>query len=772
MMARSNLKLWLLRFSVRRPGIILGIAGLAVISSALFIPRVRLKLDASSLVPTGSPELLNSSKAADLFALRDVVVIVVVNKNSCIYNPATLKRVIRLSEALGRLEGVVFKSVASLATTPTFSRDGGNIDIQPLLPENEDFNPESIRRIQNQIESNSLDDGVLAASDRSAAAIYAEVEPKADRYQLLSRVRELARQEEDSEDSIYISGTALAQAILGQSAAFDLLRLIPAVIIVLGAVLILAFRSLAPALISLCEIGASLILTIGLMGILKQSVFVTTLVLPVILIAVGVSDDVYAFTHYFKKAESARDRGVRDVVTEAFAGILRPISLTAISTVVGLLSLAATSLEPLRVFGIFGAVAILFSSLFTFTLVPALLVLLQPRASGRTHRRTHRDRAMLRLVYGFNAVQPRTLLLIGFAAAIVAGLLAARVNVDDSWIKNLPETSDIARGDGLLNNLLAGTTTVELMLDSHEHDGFIEPRNLATLGALEESSAAIHSVGAVHGIFADIVRVNAALRHLDYRELRNELLRGDASLTREEIQQALFLMLSARRAPQVGRFAYGFERARMTVFVRSANYDRIERVLSGASAAAGNIPNARIEITPFGDGWISYLTVRLLVRGQVSSIVFALLIDLLLLSVIFKSVRSGLTAILPVAFSVLVVFAVLTVMKVPLGIANSMFAGVAIGIGLDFSIHLTTAFHDGLFRGLRTSESLLRAVVSTGPAIITSAIAISAGFAVLALSTVTPNVQLGLMISLSLIVCAGATLLFVPSLALLRRRKG
>src|SRR4029078_814219 len=100
-----------------------------------------------------------------------------------------------------------------------------------------------------------------------------------------------------------------------------------------------------------------------------------------------------------------------------------------------------------------------------------------------------------------------------------------------------------------------------------------------------------------------------------------------------------------------------------------------------------------------------------------------------------------------------------------------MSAVIAIGIGLDFSIHLTTAYHDGVFRGLRNSESLLRAVASTGPAIITSAIAISAGSSVLALSSVTPNVQLGLMISLSLIVCAIATLLFVPSLALLGKSK-
>ena len=80
----------------------------------------------------------------------------------------------------------------------------------------------------------------------------------------------------------------------GQATARDLARLIPAVIAVLGVMLFLSFRHPAPALLSLTEIGVSLIWMSGLMGLTGQPVFVTTLVLPVVLICVGVSDDVYA----------------------------------------------------------------------------------------------------------------------------------------------------------------------------------------------------------------------------------------------------------------------------------------------------------------------------------------------------------------------------------------------------------------------------------------------------------------------------------------------
>jgi uncharacterized protein len=768
-MTKSNAGLWLLRFSVNHPKMILWAVAIGLFYASSFIPQVRLKLNANSLIPTGNPDLIQSMKAADLFSMQDMIVIGVVNRHSSIYNPNTLRRIMRLSRAVMDMGGVVPKSTFSLATAPMLSTDGDQIEALPLLSEDQDLNAEAIRRIRNRVEFLGINNGVLVAADGSAAGIFAQVEPQADRYRILAQVRGLVAQEADAEDTVCLSGTALAQAVLGKSAALDIARLIPAVILVLGVALIAAFRHILPALISLAEIGASLILTAGLMGVMKQPVFVTTLVMPVILIAVGVSDDVYVLTHYFDEANAAKDRPRQEIIVTAFAKMFRPVGLTAVSTVIGLLSLAVTAIEPLRIFGIYGAVAICFSTLFTFTLVPALLALLNPQMALKARTQTRRRRAMLRLVYGLNAVRPWRLLLLSLVVAICAALFSTRVSVDDNWIKNLPESSDIAQGDGTLNTRLAGTTTLDLMVDSKAHSGFTDPEKFALLGAAEEAVAALPFVGAVHSVFTDVVRVNAALKNVRYEDLRKALLEGRTNLTQDEIEQAVFLLSSATGIPLIDRLAYGSERAHVTIFVRLANYERIEAVLRAASSAGFDRSNGGIDITPFGDGWISYLTVQILVKGQVYSIAFAMLTDLLLLSILFKSVRAGLVAILPVGFSVLVVFAILAATHTPLGIANSMFAGIAIGIGLDFSIHLTNAYHQGVYQGGRKSASLRRAVVETGPAIITSALAISAGFSILALSEVTPNVQLGLMISFSLLVCAGATLLLVPSLALLRR---
>ena len=761
---------WLLKFSVHHPRAVLGIVATIALSACFFIPQVKLQLDAHSLIPTGDPGLIESDKAARLFGLRDVVVIGVANESSGIYTPETLSRVARLSKGLGQVEGIVPSSVLSLATMPRLLIQDSQIDARPLFPPNIKLDAEVVGRIRRETERMGLNNGVLVASDGRAAAIFGEVQPEADRYSVLRQVRELVKQEKGGDDSIYLSGTALAQAILGESAARDLVRLVPLVIVVLGIFLMLAFRHPVPALISLAEIGCSLIITVGLVGLSGRSVFVTTMVLPVILIAVGVSDDVYALRHYFIEAQHNSHRSREETVEAAFGSVFRPIALTSATTVVGLMSLAATSLEPLRVFGIFGAVAILFSFLFTFTLVPALLVLFSPNLSpsetGEGLRGTREMSVMFRLL---SATGPRVILGVALLGGVGAAWLTTRLRVDDSWVKNLPAESDIFQGDRSLNTLLGGTTTLNFLLDGDQQDSLLRPQTIAALGATEDAIAKLSFVGAVHSIYSDIVRVNASLRGMDYAAYRDALRHGRLTLSRDEIEQSLVLLGSMRRDPLDTWIDGGYRRARIIVFIRFADYARIRDVMEAASSAGVHVSETRQAITPFGDGWISYLTVRLLVEGQIRSILLALLIDLVLLSLLLKSVVHGLIAILPVGFSVIIVFAALVITGTPLGIANSMFASIAIGIGLDFSIHLTAAYQFGLARGSLPVDSMRMAFVGTGSSIIVSAGAITLGFLVLALSEVAPNVQLGLMICLSLTVCAVATLVLVPSLALIRR---
>lgn len=756
----------LLRFSVNYPWVIVGAAVSISLVLAFFVPRVQLRLDARSLVPAGHSDLAVSDAAATLFDLHDLVVIGVRSTNSGIYNSETLARIDRLGKTLASMKGVVPSSVSSITTAPRLFVRDSQFDVRPLTVTGTDLNGDKEQVIRRNIEFLGLNDGVLVSPDGRMALIVAEIKRDADRYLLLDEVKKLTSTETTGGDSISLSGTALAQATLGQASARDLMYLVPLVILVLGAALTLAFRNPIPALISLAEIAVSLLWTTSLMGVTGRSIFVTTLVMPVILISVGVSDDVYVLKRYFNEARGVIDR---KQVERIFGSLIWPVTLTTISTTVGLLSLAITNLEPLIVFGVFGSMAILLSTLFTFSLVPALLVLLSPRGSRvENSTKSFGKRIALLVFRTLLTAGPYRILAITFLIAVCALVLTTRVVVDDSWIRNLPPTSEIANGDKAINELLAGSTTLDLMVDGGHGHGFFQPSAVMHLIALEERLTDLPYVGATYGIHHEILRLNASLRGMTYSAYRDSLLRGETKLTSAEIEQALMLLTVAQRAPLTTRIDESYRYARLTVFIRSADYKRIDHVLRAAIGPKDSPLSYAGVITPFGDAWISYTTVRLLVQGQARSIILALITDLILLTLLFKSVRLAMTAIIPVAFGVLFVFGVLAATQIPLGIANSMFASISIGIGLDFAIHLTAAYRRQLAHGLSRREAVKQALVGTTPSIITSSVAIATGFSVLALSQIRPNAQLGLIICLSLILCAITTLILVPTMVLSR----
>ncbi len=765
----------LLSFSVRRPRWVVGTAAVLALGSLAVLPGVRLKLDGRSLIPAGHSGLAASDQAARLFHLRDVVVVGVARDAAeGVYSAGALALIQTLSADLAAVPGIRPDSVVSLTTLPRLAITDETLDLTPLLAPPREPTPETIAQLRRETAALGLDDGVLVARDGRTSAIYAEVEDGADRYAVLSEVRRrlAARPAGDAasagapsdEVQVFLSGTALAQAVLGLAAAGDLLRLVPAVIGVLALVLVLVFRHPVPALVSLAEIGASLVLTAGLMGLVGEAVFVTTLVLPVILIAIGVSDDVYALNNFFRLARASPGTPTGQVVLESFTAVARPIALTALTTVVGLLSLLVTPLEPQRIFGLYGAFAILVSTVSTFTLVPALLCLIrpQPRDASGDAAEPGAPAWSGRFFERIARFGPRRLLACLAALAVAAFAVAAsRLSIEDNWVRNLPPSSDIAAGDRALNQRMAGTTRVELLVASRHPRGFVDPGELAALGRLEDLLASQPHVGAVASVFDDVVRTEAALAGVSYHALRSDLAAGRASLSPTAVERSLLMLATLRSSPLGERIEETHGRTRLTVFVNEASYARIGGILAAARSGAGGF-----EVTPFGDGWISYLAVELLVAGQVKSVGLALLANAFLLWLLFRSLSTTLLALAPIVVSVLLVFALLAASGTPLGIANSMFAAVALGIGVDYSIHLVARYRERLGAGLARGPAIRSAFENTAPAILKSSLAICSGLAVLGFSQVLPNLQLALLVCLSLTVSAAMTLLVVPAILL------
>ncbi|HYO16354.1 MAG TPA: MMPL family transporter, partial [Thermoanaerobaculia bacterium] len=203
----------------------------------------------------------------------------------------------------------------------------------------------------------------------------------------------------------------------------------------------------------------------------------------------------------------------------------------------------------------------------------------------------------------------------------------------------------------------------------------------------------------------------------------------------------------------------------ITVFLRDSNFAGTRRLMEEVREyEQDHLAPHGIRLGFAGDVAVSQAMIRGVVSTQAGSLVLALAGIFAMTAFLGRSFRWGLYCVLPSALAVLLNFAVMGWLGIPLGVATSMFAGMTLGIGVDYAIHLLSRLDRARAEGLAGGAALAAALGSSGPAILIDTLAVGLGFATLLVSQVPANVRLGGLLALSLFVCFAATVTLVPAL--------
>lgn len=156
-----------------------------------------------------------------------------------------------------------------------------------------------------------------------------------------------------------------------------------------------------------------------------------------------------------------------------------------------------------------------------------------------------------------------------------------------------------------------------------------------------------------------------------------------------------------------------------------------------------------------------------IISSQALSLIFALGLVLILLTIQFKSYIGGLISILPIILTVFFNFIIMWVFKIPLDTATVMIGSVAVGIGIDYTIHFNNRFHFELAREQSVDKALNVTLQTTGKAITINAFSVMLGFLTLLFGSIVPMQRFGWLIALTMAISALTALIFLPSLILL-----
>jgi len=186
--------------------------------------------------------------------------------------------------------------------------------------------------------------------------------------------------------------------------------------------------------------------------------------------------------------------------------------------------------------------------------------------------------------------------------------------------------------------------------------------------------------------------------------------------------------------------------------------------------AAANFPSG-VKFTLGGTTMVESSLNDQVVQTQVVSMIFSIICVFIIVSLANKSLIAGIIGIVPLSISILINFAVMGFAGIKLNLGTSMVAAVAVGIGIDYSIHCMEAYKREYIASGGGGDFLRQVFFSSGKAIIINALSVGAGFAVLMLSNFVMLGDLGMLIAITMFSSAFVSLTVLPALLALIKPK-
>lgn len=160
-----------------------------------------------------------------------------------------------------------------------------------------------------------------------------------------------------------------------------------------------------------------------------------------------------------------------------------------------------------------------------------------------------------------------------------------------------------------------------------------------------------------------------------------------------------------------------------------------------------------------------------LINSQMQSLIIAFIFVTLILIIQLKSLTGGLIAVSPIMLTVVLNFALMSYLSIPLDMATILIASIALGIGVDYSIHFTSRFKEEFARSNSQFEALEKTLTTSGRAILINALTVALGFTVLVMGELVPMQRFGWLTATSMIISAFGAITFLPALIIVTKTK-
>lgn len=623
------------------------------------------------------------------------------------------------------------------------------------------------------------------------------------------RTQEILRGQQDSYRlwglAIDVNLTSLEQ---GRTAVPFIAATVVLVLVVVGVTL----RSVRAVGLGFCGL---LVLLVWLKGIsnligLKSSLTLD-LIVPIAMISLGADFMIHAVHRYNEEREHFPHPA--PALRAGLAGVMGALVLATLSDGIAFLANVTSGIETIIGFGIAAGVAVLSSFVIMGILIPLALMRLDQRKAPHSSQLTpvegrqdadesvgvHPSRSRIAWVVVELAKVPWAVLplaaVITSTAVYLSFQLEPKLDIKDFFdsdsdfvmgLDKLAEhTSETVAGEPAVI-YVEGDLTARESLDALK-DLLARLSANETLGNTEDGSVSLYN----RTVFDLLRRVTetpvARQRVLEATGVSISDVDADGIPDAPEQTRAAYDYMIDNGVPldeqttaygplQVREVLYHDGEKQAIIFTigvlgsrEQANLRRSRESLEqdlAPSRKVTSITQARFTGSPFA----REATLTATTRALTISLPVAVAACLLLLTIWMRSLSFAVVTIVPIGLVVSWLYAFMYLTGYSLNFVTATIAAVSIGVGIDYSIHMTQRFRQELANSPSPVPALRAAAAGTGVALAGSAASSIIGFAVLGFAPMPLFSTYGVISAVMILMAAIASLLVLPSLLLIVAR--
>lgn len=743
----------------RFPKTTIAITLIITIFFVIQFPKIKIDTDPENMLEHSQPDRVFYDKVKKGFGIHDLLVVGIVDENG-IFNQDVLKRIANVTDEILKIKGVIIEDVVSLRTSDNVTSEEGTLVVRRFMEETPQ-NPDDIERLKNAVYGNPFFVDKIISRDGKATSIYIPIEKKDQSHRISKEIEGILKKELTPAQKYYIAGLPVAEDTFGHEMFIQMGITAPMAGFFIMILLFLIFRMGIAVIPPMLDAMLSVIWTMGLLIGLGFTVHIMSSMIPIFLMPIALLDDIHILSGFFEKFPSIKDK--RKTIIATMKDLYRPMFFTSITSAVGFGSLALANIPPVRVFGLFVAFGIMSAWLFSHTIAPAIIMLMnEKKLLAFLQKRQNKDsypNKILKYIAKFSFQKSKIILVISGLVLIFGIIGIYQIRINDNPVKWFKPKHRIRIADNVMNKFFGGTYMAYLVIEGNSEDTIKKPEVMSYIDKLQDHLENQEIVGKTSSVADIIKRINYVVHNED--KTFDVVPKGQ-----DEIGQYLFLFSMTGDPNDLDNFLdYNSQNANIWIQMKDGENIQMHRVEESTNDfMKKNPPPDGITVKWSGLTYINKVWQNLMVWGMLKAVLGSFWIVLLLMAIEFRSIWFGIISMLPLTIAILSSYGLVGFAGKDYDMPIAVCSALSLGMAIDFAIHYLQRFKDA-YKELKDIKAV-NEFMSGEPyrAIIGNTIVISLGFLPLTTSTLTPYVTVGVFFASLMLFSTFATLILLPAI--------